>query len=169
MSGRAPASRSTRTAAAVVVLVLALLAVLVALVGPGGSDAVPAATGPSAPKASGARSPGARTSPSATRPAAGRDARSGLRVVALGELPREAQATVALVDRGGPFPYAQDGVTFGNYKLVLPAEPRGWYREYTVRTPGERDRGPRRIVTGDHDTQLFYTGDHYASFVQVSR
>ena len=97
------------------------------------------------------------------------DASSGLRVVALADLPREAQATVALIDQGGPFPYAQDGVTFGNYEGVLPAHPRGWYREYTVRTPGERDRGPRRIVTGDHDRLVFYTPDHYASFVSVSR
>ncbi|MGI3780836.1 MAG: ribonuclease domain-containing protein [Janthinobacterium lividum] len=169
MSGRAPASRSARTAAVVaVVLVLALVAVLVGLVGSGGSDAVPAASTSSSPKAARPGSPGARTSPSAARPSAGRDPQSGLRVVALGELPREARATVALIDRGGPFPYSQDGVTFGNYEKVLPDHPRGWYREYTVRTPGERDRGPRRIVTGDHDAQLFYTGDHYATFVRVS-
>jgi ribonuclease T1 len=114
-------------------------------------------------------SPVARTSSSTTPASAGRDPQSGLPLVALGQLPREAQQTVALIDAGGPFPYSQDGVTFGNNERILPAHPRGWYREYTVRTPGEGDRGPRRIVTGDHDTQLFYTGDHYASFVRVSR
>ena len=171
MSGRPASSRRARTtAAAVAVLVLALVAVLLGLLGSGGSDAVPAGTSTSPRTA--AAGPGgsaSRTSPPATRESARRDPGSGLRVVTLAELPREAQATVALVDQGGPFPYSQDGVTFGNYELVLPAHPRGWYREYTVRTPGERDRGPRRIVTGDHDTQIFYTGDHYATFVRVSR
>lgn len=89
--------------------------------------------------------------------------------MALRDLPREAQATVALIERGGPFPYAQDGMTFANRERLLPAHSRGWYREYTVRTPGEGDRGPRRIVTGDDDRLVFYTADHYASFVQVAR
>jgi len=172
VSGRRSGSGGTRTATvAVVGVVVALVAVLLGLVGPGGSDAVPAASTSSsrATPAVGSASPTARPSPSATRAEGGRDPRSGLRVVALSELPGEAQATVALIDAGGPFPYSQDGVTFGNYEHVLPAHPRGWYREYTVRTPGERDRGPRRVVTGDHDTQIFYTADHYASFVQVSR
>ncbi|HEY0239641.1 MAG TPA: ribonuclease domain-containing protein, partial [Friedmanniella sp.] len=112
-----------------------------------------------------------RPSPAATsaRATGGRDAETGLSVVALSDLPREAQATVALIDAGGPFPFSQDGVTFGNYEKVLPAHPRGWYREYTVRTPGQGDRGPRRIVTGDSDRELFYTADHYASFARVSR
>jgi ribonuclease T1 len=159
VSGRGPAlvrsqGRSARTATvAVAVLVLALVAVLVGLVGGGGSGAPPATS----------------TSPSATRHSAGRDPQTGLRLVALSDLPREAQATVALIDAGGPFPYSQDGETFGNNERILPAHPRGWYREYTVRTPAERDRGPQRIVTGDHDTQLFYTADHYASFARVSR
>lgn len=160
-------ARGARTAAVVVaVLVVGLVAVLVGLVGPGGSDAVPAGSSTPARPVPGA-GPDGPSSPAA-RPA-GRDPESGLRVVALGDLPREAQQTVALIDQGGPFPYSQDGVTFGNYEKVLPAHPRGWYREYTVRTPGERDRGPRRIVTGDDDRQLFYTGDHYASFVRVTR
>lgn len=92
-----------------------------------------------------------------------------MRLVALRELPREAQATVALIDQDGPFPYAQDGATFGNRERLLPTHARGWYREYTVRTPGEGDRGARRVVTGDDDRLIFYTPDHYASFVQVSR
>ncbi len=138
---------------------LVLVAVLVGLLGPGGSDAVPAAS----------TAPSPSPSPSASARGTARDPQSGLRLVALSDLPREARATVALIDQGGPFPYAQDGVTFGNREKVLPAHPRGWYREYTVRTPGERDRGPRRIVTGDHDTQIFYTGDHYVTFVRVSR
>jgi ribonuclease T1 len=95
------------------------------------------------------------------------DAESGLPVVALVTLPVEVRDTVALIDRGGPFPYAKDGAVFGNREQLLPNRPVGFYREYTVPTPGESDRGPRRIVTGDG--MLFYTADHYASFVRVAR
>lgn len=80
-------------------------------------------------------------------------------------LPREARATLALIARGGPFPHAQDGATFGNYEHLLPAAPRGYYREYTVATPGARDRGARRIVAGGSPpVEYFYTDDHYRSF-----
>jgi ribonuclease T1 len=171
---RASARRARTAAALAVVLVLALGAVLVGLVGSGasgGSEAVPGGSGATAraTRAATPSSPARRSPPSAARTTGTRDAASGLRVVALAELPREAQQTVALVDAGGPFPYSQDGVTFGNYERVLPAHPRGWYREYTVRTPGSRDRGPRRIVTGDDDRLVFYTADHYVTFVQVAR
>ena len=115
------------------------------------------------------KAPTSRPTAGATRSSGARDPETGLRTVALRDLPREAQATVALIERGGPFPYAQDGVTFGNRERQLPSHPRGWYREYTVRTPGQSDRGPRRIVTGDDDRLVFYTADHYASFVQVAR
>jgi ribonuclease T1 len=97
------------------------------------------------------------------------DPDSELPVVALATLPVEARETVARIDHGGPFPYAKDGAVFGNRERLLPARPNGFYREYTVPTPGEDDRGPRRIVTGDDGGQLFYTADHYASFVRVSR
>lgn len=89
--------------------------------------------------------------------------------VCVTHLPAEAQQTVALIDAGGPFPYDKDGSVFNNFEGLLPAQPRGYYREYTVPTPGERDRGARRIVTGDADRELFYTADHYASFVRVQR
>lgn len=152
-------------------LVLVLVAVLVGLVGPGRGASSGAAPGSAVP-GQGASTSSSRSTPSgkvrATSPTGG-DTTSGLRLVALADLPREAQQTVALVDAGAPFPYAKDGVTFGNYERILPAHPRGWYREYTVVTPGEGDRGPRRIVTGDHDRLFFYTPDHYASFVQVVR
>ena len=97
------------------------------------------------------------------------DAESGLTLVALATLPVEVRETVALIDRGGPFPYAKDGAVFGNRERLLPIRPNGFYREYTVPTRGEDDRGARRIVTGDDGGQLFYTADHYASFVRVSR
>jgi ribonuclease T1 len=93
----------------------------------------------------------------------------GLPVVRLADLPVQARQTVALIDAGGPFPYAKDGATFNNFERVLPSRPRGYYREYTVKTPGERDRGARRIVTGDRDRELFYTADHYGSFARVQR
>ena len=111
-----------------------------------------------------------RPQPSATAaPSAERDPETGLCWVALTSLPIQAQQVVVLIDQGGPFPYAKDGATFGNRERILPRRARGFYREYTVTTPGEDDRGARRIVTGDQDQQLFYTGDHYASFVRVRR
>ncbi|MFC1463966.1 MAG: ribonuclease domain-containing protein [Candidatus Brachytrichaceae bacterium NZ_4S206] len=90
----------------------------------------------------------------------------GLPVVFVDELPREAQQTLALIRRGGPFPYRQDGTIFQNRERRLPIKPRGYYREYTVRTPGERDRGARRIVMGAGG-EIYYTADHYESFVRV--
>jgi ribonuclease T1 len=82
------------------------------------------------------------------------------------ELPPEARSTIALIRQGGPFPYDRDGVTFSNYEKILPARERGWYREYTVKTPGERTRGARRIVAG-RDGTLYYTDDHYRSFRRI--
>jgi guanyl-specific ribonuclease Sa len=80
-------------------------------------------------------------------------------------LPAEARDTIALIQRGGPFPHPQDGQVFGNRERLLPARERGWYREYTVATPGLRHRGERRIVTGGRPpAEWWYTDDHYASF-----
>jgi len=83
-------------------------------------------------------------------------------------LPPEAIATLGLIERGGPFPYDRDGTTFQNRERLLPERPRGYYREYTVATPGSRDRGARRIVTGGHPPEVYYyTEDHYRSFRRV--
>jgi guanyl-specific ribonuclease Sa len=83
-------------------------------------------------------------------------------------LPDEALATLALIDAGGPFPYRRDGVTFENREGRLPAAPRGHYREYTVPTPGSRDRGARRIVAGGNPPDAYwYTADHYRSFRRI--
>jgi guanyl-specific ribonuclease Sa len=80
-------------------------------------------------------------------------------------LPPEAHTTITLIQRGGPFPHRQDGSTFGNFERQLPPQPRGWYREYTVDTPGLNHRGARRIVTGGNPPrEWFYTEDHYRSF-----
>ncbi|PZU26584.1 MAG: ribonuclease [Stenotrophomonas sp.] len=80
-------------------------------------------------------------------------------------LPAEARATIDLIQRGGPYPHRQDGSTFGNRERQLPQRPRGYYREYTVDTPGLSHRGARRIVTGgDPPDAWYYTDDHYESF-----
>ena len=95
--------------------------------------------------------------------------------VALADLPPEARHTLRLIQQGGPFPYPRkDGMTFGNFEKRLPLQRRGYYREYTVRTPGSSDRGPRRIVAGkgsggDVATsgEYYYTEDHYRSFRRI--
>lgn len=91
--------------------------------------------------------------------------------VALEALPAEAQATHKLVIAGGPFPYPKDGMVFGNREQVLPLRPRGFYREYTVPTPGARNRGAHRIVCGGEQARspqaCFYTGDHYLTFRRI--
>lgn len=80
-------------------------------------------------------------------------------------LPPEAHHTLALIARGGPFPHRQDGGVFGNREHLLPSEPRGYYHEYTVETPGAHNRGARRIVTGGNPPVVYYyTDDHYRSF-----
>ena len=86
--------------------------------------------------------------------------------IALSSLPAQAATTVGLIEKGGPFPYRQDGVVFNNAERLLPAQPRGFYHEYTVPTPGSPDRGARRIITGQ-DGSYYYTANHYESFVRV--
>jgi len=86
--------------------------------------------------------------------------------IAVAELPREARESISLIRKGGPFPFPRDGAVFGNFEKRLPAKARGYYREYTVRTPGARDRGARRIVAG-RDGELYYTDDHYQSFKRI--
>jgi ribonuclease T1 len=85
-----------------------------------------------------------------------------------GGLPPEAVQTLRLIERGGPFPHRQDGTVFQNRERLLPQRPQGYYREYTVPTPGARDRGARRIVTGGDPPEVFYyTEDHYRSFREI--
>ena len=91
-----------------------------------------------------------------------------LPVVSLAQLPPEAAETVALIDAGGPYPYDQDDSVFGNFEGLLPDEPRGYYHEYTVVTPGSEDRGARRIIAGEGG-ELYWTDDHYQSFSRILR
>ena len=113
-----------------------------------------------------------RPTPTATSPPRAQSAapvpNDGLPTIAFAALPAEAQQTIALIDRGGPFPYDRDGITFGNREGLLPSQSNGYYREYTVVTPGSADRGARRII-GGRDGQLYYTDDHYVSFRRVVR
>ena len=131
-------------------LVAALLGGLMVL---GGSWLLQGPPGPGAPE----RLP---ATAEATEPA------PGLPVVQYADLPEQARDTIALVRSGGPFPYEQDGDVFANRELLLPTHAYGYYREYTVPTPGSDDRGARRIVAGSGG-ELYYTDDHYRSFVAV--
>lgn len=101
------------------------------------------------------------TDPSATPTSA-----SDLASVDVADLPPEALATLDLIAAGGPYPHEQDGDTFFNREGLLPTAEEGFYREYTVPTPGADDRGPRRIVTG-RDGTAYYTADHYDSFTRI--
>ena len=90
--------------------------------------------------------------------------------VALADLPREARDVYALVGKGGPFPYDRDGIAFGNREQLLPLKPRDYYHEYTVRTPGVKGRGGRRLVCGGPPATpdaCYYTADHYRSFRKI--
>jgi ribonuclease T1 len=126
-------------------------------------EAEPTAEAPQEPSAG----PAARPSPAPTA-AASIVRASDLPVIAYADLPPEAQETIALIDAGGPFPFNKDGSTFQNREGILPEQPRGYYSEYTVITPGSPDRGARRIVAGEGG-EMYYTDDHYASFREVMR
>ncbi|MDD2701923.1 MAG: ribonuclease domain-containing protein [Sideroxydans sp.] len=89
-----------------------------------------------------------------------------LAVVSVAQLPAEARDTLQLIERGGPFPYARDGIEFKNRERILPAQPRGYYHEYTVPTPGMKHRGARRIVCGNLP-ECYYSADHYRSFRRI--
>lgn len=86
--------------------------------------------------------------------------------IASAQLPPEARATLGLIRKGGPFPYARDGAEFANREAILPRQRRGYYREYTVKTPGERTRGARRIIWGAGG-DFYYTEDHYNHFRRI--
>ena len=101
---------------------------------------------------------------------ASRQGADGLGTVAVGDLPAEARQTLALIREGGPYPYEKDGSVFGNYERKLPRQRRGYYTEYTVRTPRVRSRGARRIIAGGRDgrpTEFYYTDDHYQTFRRI--
>ncbi|WP_405532217.1 guanine-specific ribonuclease N1 and T1 [Streptomyces avidinii] len=135
---------------------LFLCAALVGAVGCAGQKTAPAPTAASATASTDARAPDV---PGWAK---------GMATVRVDGLPQQARDVLALIDRGGPYSYRQDGTVFGNFEKALPQQKRGYYHEYTVRTPGERDRGARRIVTGEGG-EFFYTDDHYETFKAVLR
>jgi ribonuclease T1 len=93
-------------------------------------------------------------------------AKLSLPTIAAADLPAEGQAMLQLIKKGGPFPFRKDGSIFGNRERILPNKARGYYKEYTVKTPGAGSRGARRIVAGDVG-EFYYTGDHYNSFQRI--
>lgn len=99
------------------------------------------------------------------------DSPAGITEISAAALPPEARRTIELIRRGGPYPYQRDGVVFGNYERLLPSKPRGYYREFTVPTPGASNRGARRIIAGADQgrpvAEFYYTADHYRSFQRV--
>jgi len=106
----------------------------------------------------------------ALAPAAARSTPGALPEIALADLPQEAREVSAAIRNGGPFAYPRDGVVFGNRERILPVEPRGYYHEYTVPTPGMTSRGARRIVCGGPvraPRACWYTADHYQSFQRI--
>jgi ribonuclease T1 len=90
--------------------------------------------------------------------------------IAVADLPKEARQTLLLIRSGGPFPFEKDGTVFGNREKQLPKQRRGYYKEYTVKTPGARDRGAKRFIVGDEpktSTEIYYTDDHYQTFKRL--
>ncbi|MDP9982831.1 ribonuclease T1 [Pseudarthrobacter oxydans] len=141
---------------ALLVLLLGLAVLAFVLAGVPGTGTAPSGAGTTAPSST--ADPAA---PTAAPPALANP--SGLPEVKASELPAEAGQTLALIARGGPFPYSRDAATFGNFERILPRKSSGYYKEYTVRTPRESDRGARRIVAGQAG-EKYYTPDHYNSF-----
>ncbi|UVJ40340.1 ribonuclease domain-containing protein [Arthrobacter sp. CJ23] len=147
-------------------LVIAVVVLVLAVVnGPALSGSVTSGSVPSSSGTTTAPSPapsaplGSALESSAPAPAN----TSGLAAVNASQLPQEARQTLALIAKGGPYPYERDGVNFGNFEGLLPKKSGGYYKEYTVKTPGESDRGARRIIAGK-DGAKYYTPDHYESF-----
>ncbi|WP_458107398.1 ribonuclease [Arthrobacter sp. R3-55] len=131
-------------------LVIAVVVLVVAMVGGGGLTA-PTTT----PEPGSASSSAAAVANPSTLP-----------TINASQLPKEARQTLALIAKGGPYPYSADDGNFGNFEGLLPKKTSGFYKEYTVRTPGESDRGARRIVVGK-DAAKYYTADHYNSFTFI--
>jgi guanyl-specific ribonuclease Sa len=143
------------------VVLVALLAVLLA--GCSAGAALSRAAGGSTSSGTGSSGSGDCPAPSPNTPGA---STSHLKLQSLCALPSEAGQVWHTIDTGGKFTYSRDGIVFNNAERILPAEQRGYYHEYTVPTPGVKTRGARRLITGSAH-ELYYTGDHYVSFVVV--
>jgi ribonuclease T1 len=152
----------SRGAAAVLVVVLAILAYGLWTWAASPTNQVAGSTGRAG--VTGTPAPTA-----ATQPSADLDPETGLPWIAAADLPAQGRAVLASIDKGGPYPYSEDGQTFLNAERLLPAKAKGFYTEYTVKLPGSTDRGPVRIVMGGKGQWYFWTDDHYASFSRIRR
>ncbi|ABM07079.1 ribonuclease domain-containing protein [Paenarthrobacter aurescens] len=137
-------------------LVIAVVVLVVAMVGGGSLTAQTTTPEPGSTSTSPTAAATAGATPAVANP-------SSLPTINASQLPKEARQTLALIAKGGPYPYDRDGVNFGNFEGLLPKKSGGFYKEYTVPTPGESDRGARRIIVGK-DSAKYYTPDHYESF-----
>ncbi|MBP2267310.1 ribonuclease T1 [Pseudarthrobacter sp. PvP004] len=137
-------------------LVIAVVVLVVAMVGGGSLTAQTTTPEPGSTSTSPTAAATAGATPAVANP-------SSLPTINASQLPKEARQTLALIAQGGPYPYDRDGVNFGNFEGLLPKKSGGFYKEYTVPTPGESDRGARRIIVGK-DSAKYYTPDHYESF-----
>ena len=111
----------------------------------------------------------ATSSRSTSRATSTVDSETGLPWVDVAALPSQGRAVLSLIDKGGPYPYSQDGGTFSNSEKLLPLKATGFYTEYTVKLPSSSDRGPVRIIMGGKGQWYFWTVDHYASFSRIRR
>ena len=161
---------SPRTASTLVVAILLIAGLWWLASGAGDSDPTPASESSTSTQTTDTESQCQQAKPDATGQTQGggeqTDPASGLPVIAVADLPPEAIETIELIEQGGPFPYDKDGTVFSNFEGLLPDAASGYYREYTVPTPGEDDRGARRIVAGQ-DGEMYYTADHYESFALI--
>ena len=155
-------SKRTRSIVSVVVVVAAVVA-WNAFFRDGGGSSTSAGSSTTTAVIAVSTTGGAHTT---ERPAPAAQQVSDLPAASTADLPAEALDTLALVQAGGPYPYDQDDGVFGNREGLLPDQFDGYYREYTVETPGSQDRGARRIIVGA-DGEVYYTDDHYESFVEV--
>lgn len=159
-------NRSRNKLVAFAALVIAVVVLVVAMVGGGSLTAQTTTPEPGSASTSPEPRPTTPVSGSAatSKPAVANP--STLPTINASQLPREARQTLALIAKGGPYPYDRDGVNFGNFEGLLPKKSSGFYKEYTVPTPGESDRGARRIIVGK-DSAKYYTPDHYESFTFI--
>ncbi|HEX2832233.1 MAG TPA: ribonuclease domain-containing protein [Thermoanaerobaculia bacterium] len=147
-------------------IVAALIAIFVAVWLQRGNEPKPAAQpAPTTAARVGAPTPAPTTTVAETTTAAEAQSLSSLARIAPAER-AEVEKTLALIEKGGPFPHRQDGTVFSNRENRLPRQARGYYREYTVETPGASTRGARRIVRG-RDGETYYTNDHYETFIRI--
>jgi ribonuclease T1 len=149
-------------------LVIAVVVLVVAMLGGGSLTAQTTTPEPGSTSTSQAAASTAASNPAAANPSSLPTINaSQLPTINASQLPMEARQTLALIAKGGPYPYDRDGVNFGNFEGLLPKKSGGFYKEYTVPTPGESDRGARRIIVGK-DSAKYYTPDHYESFTFIA-